>query len=909
MSLVQIHQSVCASCRLQSLLVAKQYARARVALPTRWSSRLPRAASSRSLYISTARLQNHAQDEYAENQYETARGLEEQLRSLDAKLFAEQGARQIEQDFDLGSTDTPLPRAEEQETNQATAESDVVEADLTPEQVARQAKDQFGDALPEDYLDDAEYKAYVRMYGAPIRFLKPGEEDVVDFDEVEVEEELDETVDVGTGVLRESKDGSLEEVQFVDEELDPDEELGAEEELEQEEKEMLEEADEDAAPQKLDPKLQALDQETLDALATLRVEEDGQDETDAGYAAFMRSHPFTLANRFGTPSSTLQLPKETFVDPINILVSNIPHKHVSDTAHRIFGGAGLPYSTATPKRGLTMQQKAIPLDPYQGRMSEIEADVYAATIMPGVYATAYSIMVETRKRLGSSWLEGLLRKEGGPRILDAGGAGAAVLAAREVLHAEWTQMHDTSEDPESVMDVAEAGGKTGGESIPAPVGKATVLTGSESLRHRASALLDDTTFLPRLPDYVNASDEQAREKGKFDIIFAPHTLWHIREDFIRKQHIANLWNLLSADGGVLILFEKGAPRGFEMVAAAREMLLDKRIASSSDKESITEDIYDAVTGEKWPTGFAQKEQGMIIAPCTNHLACPMYAKASGVSKGRKDHCHFSQRYIRPPFLQKILGAKDRNHEDVKFSYLSIMRGRDLRSSTEQGITQGPLATDAAFAGYENPDTPAAEPALDNEFDPTAPAIPDLQEVYGGLTDDAGAPHSLSLPRTVMPPLKRQGHVILDLCTPSGTLERWTVPRSFSKQAYRDARKAAWGDLWALGAKTRVSRNVKLGLGKDELGGVDSKGAMTVKGKSRRSVGDETGGKNKKSKSKGKGKTSTADVPYNLEAKPKEAEMKPSTGGRMRQGKVKGIRDKRDKKGTGHGRRKAVLSEY
>lgn len=62
----------------------------------------------------------------------------------------------------------------------------------------------------------------------------------------------------------------------------------------------------------------------------------------------------------------------------------------------------------------------------------------------------------------------------------------------------------------------------------------------------------------------------------------------------------------------------------------------------------------------------------------------------------------------------------------------------------------------------------------------------------------------------MPTMKRHGHVIIDLCTPSGKLERWTVPRSFSKQAFRDARKSRWGDLWAMGAKTRVAREVKLG---------------------------------------------------------------------------------------------------
>jgi Predicted rRNA methylase len=59
-------------------------------------------------------------------------------------------------------------------------------------------------------------------------------------------------------------------------------------------------------------------------------------------------------------------------------------------------------------------------------------------------------------------------------------------------------------------------------------------------------------------------------------------------------------------------------------------------------------------------------------------------------------------------------------------------------------------------------------------------------------------------------MKRRGHVTFDLCTPAGKIERWTVPRSYSRQAYRDARKSHWGDLWALGAKTRVPRNLNLG---------------------------------------------------------------------------------------------------
>ncbi|MGH9635431.1 MAG: small ribosomal subunit Rsm22 family protein, partial [Candidatus Angelobacter sp.] len=49
-------------------------------------------------------------------------------------------------------------------------------------------------------------------------------------------------------------------------------------------------------------------------------------------------------------------------------------------------------------------------------------------------------------------------------------------------------------------------------------------------------------------------------------------------------------------------------------------------------------------------------------------------------------------------------------------------------------------------------------------------------------------------RIVRHPGKHSGHVQLALCTAEGKLENHTVTRS-SKEAYKRARKAEWGDLW------------------------------------------------------------------------------------------------------------------
>ena len=65
-------------------------------------------------------------------------------------------------------------------------------------------------------------------------------------------------------------------------------------------------------------------------------------------------------------------------------------------------------------------------------------------------------------------------------------------------------------------------------------------------------------------------------------------------------------------------------------------------------------------------------------------------------------------------------------------------------------------------------------------------------------------------RMVRPPLKKSGHVIIDLCTAEGGLNRHIVARSnaweggVGKSGYRAARKSKWGDLWPYGDPRRLN---------------------------------------------------------------------------------------------------------
>jgi len=650
----------------------------------------------------------------------------------------------------------------------------------------------YGDTLPRDSLSEEELEIYERLYGPPMNLTDGSVLARNENGTIAEEQEVDSEV----MLLKEGSDGDLEEVEVEEGLLDNEEILA----------QLQHAGSEDVIAEDITEYRARMQQEfqsgkyTADALRQeeqfLQRDEDGhliarsreqleeEEDDEEDYDDFMRTHPLTNIGKFGTSPSTIQLPKETLVGPVTSLLAAVNKKHLSEVSHRIFGGPGLPDSPATPVRGRSLEQRPIPLNASQHRMSDMDGDVHIATVMPSTYAAITSTLVEVRKRLGATWLHDLMAKPDGARVLDAGAGGAGVLAWRDILSAEWEVLHDGSRKPP-----------------PVPFGRATVLTGSDALRHRASRLLDNTTFLPRLPDYVHVSDADSAQRKKFDVIIAPHTLWGIKEEYLRKQHVQNLWSMLDPAGGVLVLLEKGVPRGFEVVASARKMLLKWHIASPGAEEYETDiDAPAQVTTGR----FARKEKGMIVAPCTNHVGCPMF-KSGGVSKGRKDYCYFTQRFIRPPYLQHILGAKERNHDDVQFSYLAVMRGEDLRAQEDgqEGVKQGEEATDAAFEGFEDVDAG--------------------RELGKGKTGPVVDP--LSLPRALYQPMKRRGHVLLDVCTPSGTFERWTVPRSWSKQAYRDARKSKWGDLWALGAKTRVARNVRLGLGEEERGGVETAGGM------------------------------------------------------------------------------------
>ncbi|KAL1894909.1 37S ribosomal protein S22 [Sporothrix stenoceras] len=614
--------------------------------------------------------------------------------------------------------------------------------------------------------------------------------------------------------------------------------------------------------------------------------EDDEFRDDPQDAAFFgnsvsRVHPLTRLGHSRTNPSTVQLPKANFVEPITEMLKRTKINHVRMAAGEAFGGMDFPHSPRTvaspskTKRGAgTYQQMPVAMEAGQTSMRDIEADVYISTVLPYVYTTAMSTLTEVRRRLGPSWVENMIFKADGsnPRVLDVGGGGGALAAWNSVFRAELSMLRDRGRLPKrkepAISDIVQAEDEAmDAEELEAlgMIVKARptkdeqsqrrrleriVVVGNDQLRYRVSRMLHDTTFIPRLPDLLHSSENTKRHidapatphpKGRgrpktYDVIIASHLLLPTDKPHERHAIVNNLWASLNPDGGVLIILEKGHPRGFEAVADARQLILDKHLEppSQGSQHEPSDGANPFFDGRK------DREPGMIIAPCTSHGKCPMYL-TPGLSHGRKDFCHFSQRFTRPPFLQRLLLGTHHNHENVDFSYIAVQRGTqkadlpaeqkdkvpntpelddrirtdlakvygissDIPLPPQAPLVQGRQAADAAFEGFANvwtaPEIPDADVANPAFRQPPLPPPPPPK--------DAVNPHPLALARTVMPALKRQGHVTLDVCTPAGQLERWTVPRSFGKQAYHDARKVRWGDLWALGAKTRVPKTVRLG---------------------------------------------------------------------------------------------------
>ena len=191
----------------------------------------------------------------------------------------------------------------------------------------------------------------------------------------------------------------------------------------------------------------------------------------------------------------------------------------------------------------------------------------------------------------------------------------------------------------------------------------------------------------------------------------------------------------------------------------------------------------------------------VVAPCPHHSACPLqlgdpkYYKISN-HKHRFSFCSFDQVVERPKYTMELKRGKllatpwdKRAHDGFGFDRISKSALKDLEGlgRRNSGNTESGSFSYLIMRREKN--------------DAATVRTIETQREHHYDNDN-----SHDLPRVIEYPTRIKNNVKLKMCTLSGNVEVWQVPKSLGKQTYHDARKVRQGDMWALGKKSTVVRN-------------------------------------------------------------------------------------------------------
>ena len=241
----------------------------------------------------------------------------------------------------------------------------------------------------------------------------------------------------------------------------------------------------------------------------------------------------------------------------------------------------------------------------------------------------------------------------------------------------------------------------------------------------------------------------AHEHEPFDLVGSTYALGPLTDE-ARQSAIHTLWQR-TAPGGMLLLIEPATVDGFNTILGAREQL------TGGGGTQLADDAAGALH---------PSDRGEIVAPCPHAQSCPL-APGSGKllpwmradKRTRSLVCHTSQLVnescARAYLQRRQRRGRERRRKNESFCYLVVRR---------------PATQDGASA--------AAERAVDDA------SQPDEDGDAGGWA------------RVIRQPRKRGGHVLLDICQPSGSAVSGTVTRrKTDHRYYRLARKARQGDTF------------------------------------------------------------------------------------------------------------------
>ncbi|KAJ2083379.1 37S ribosomal protein S22 [Coemansia sp. RSA 988] len=313
--------------------------------------------------------------------------------------------------------------------------------------------------------------------------------------------------------------------------------------------------------------------------------------------------------------------------------------------------------------------------------------------------------------------------------------------------------------PESILDFGSGPGTALWAAQEVWCGSVSQYTGidvSEDMISSAKHLLYEmpAPFIPAKTDFLRyLAPEQPNITA--DLVVSAFTLSELPSDSARKTIVETLWDYTK---DTLVLIDRGTPHAAQIISKARDQLLALN-AKDARKQPV-----DVKEGE---TAAGPKRSSVLhtIAPFTNDLADPTANTPAWM--------HFSQRSQRPEFTMLTKHSKS-NLEDRRYSYVIMRRGpRPEKIALQEQTLDKPANAHVSSTNLGV--------NLSTEVDQKSTEQLSKEAYYWS--------------RIILPPIKKKGHVVLDVCVHDGPIERWTFTKSYDKNIYRDARKTSWGDLF------------------------------------------------------------------------------------------------------------------
>ncbi|CDO94712.1 unnamed protein product [Kluyveromyces dobzhanskii CBS 2104] len=539
----------------------------------------------------------------------------------------------------------------------------------------------------------------------------------------------------------------------------------------------------------------------------------------------------------------IQLP----VDVSQAIQNNIMSLHIPANLRR-----------AASKYFVELYEKSL----HRPTSSNIEVDAHIASIFVQNYAAIYQSLSELKKRVGDSFnpqrvldvgygpatgivaLNDLMGKEYRPLVKEATIIGHLEMQKR----AKIILSRQLNEIPDDLLYEENASAEPEEAKEEAKEDTDDITEEDEMLGEVATKSIRINT---RLRKDVPGSNE-------YDLIILTHQLLRHEERFPAQidDNLDHYLKLLSPTGH-LVIVERGNPMGFEIVARARQFMIrpekymeehgkiprpwnrgNKMMGRTSYRSvpvehaeptieslDLSDDKYkemmetldskygeiseqdlefkpELLEAENRENSSAEDEENYfikIVAPCSHHRKCPLQIGKPhyyNLDEGsRLNFCNFQKTVLRPRFTielkkGKVLAAPWQTPSDG----IGI-KGKSSPGSGRRNGKSFEIVNYSYLIAERSP--------KDRK---TAEAI-HIERENNKIKYDVGSPGdgtAETWPRIIRQPTKRKGHVILDLCAPSGSFEKWIVPKSLDKHTYHDARKTQKGDLWALGAKTKLA---------------------------------------------------------------------------------------------------------